>query len=102
MILSGEEPPLLSSLEVLEHLPRLVLLDAGLQNRVAHGMALPRSEWPESWSDRLAGIKTETEILLLDGADNLLALARLSDCGNNDSVDSGLRMSRVMKAAGSD
>jgi len=102
MILSGEEPPLLSSLEVLDHLPRLVLLDAGLQNRVAHGMVLPRSEWPESWSEHLTGIRAETEIMLLDEADNLLALARLSGCGNNDSVDCGLRMSRVMKAAGSD
>ena len=65
-------------------------------------MALPRSEWPNSWSEYLSGIRAETEIMLLDEADNLLALARLSACGDDDDDDCSLRMSRVMKAAGSD
>lgn len=95
LIDAGENPPLISPLKVLGHLPKLRLADAGLKKRVAHGMALGRAEWPDSWSETLAVIMPETEIMLVDESEKLLALARLS----GRAGDYSLRMSRVMQTA---
>jgi len=102
LVISGGKSPLLTCREVLSHLPHLQITDSELKNRVAHGMVLLKSQWPDSWLEELAGITAETEIMLLDEDGNLLALARLSGCGGDENEERGLRMSRVMKAAGSD
>ncbi|MCK5914645.1 MAG: tRNA pseudouridine(55) synthase TruB [Deltaproteobacteria bacterium] len=97
----GGELPLLSPLEVLDHLPRLQVTDLSLKNKIAHGMALPVAEWPETWSNILSGIEPEVEILLVDEAEKLMALARFNNCLDGAEGFCGLRMSRVLLPAGS-
>ncbi len=85
---AGESLPLLAPLEVLTHLPRLVISDIEIKEKIAHGMSVPLGEI----SVPLSVLKIKDEIALIDEAGTLLALARLSLEGETDE----LRMSRVM------
>lgn len=96
---AGEELPLLSPFTVLGHLPRLLISDVKLRDKIAHGMALSLAELPESSSTELLQIGTNVEIVLIDTADNLLALAQLQDSGDGDEAGKCLRMSRVLISA---
>lgn len=98
---AGSKVPLLSPLAVLDHLPRLQIADAKLQVKIAHGMALTLSELPDFSSSDLIGISPDIEILLVDAADNLLALARLQNATVGQAQGRCLRMSRVLIPAGS-
>ena len=89
---AGESLPMLAPLEVLTHLPRLVISASEIRERIAHGMAVPLSEISASVSE----LETEEEIALTDEAGTLLALARLNQEGETEE----LRMSRVMMAQG--
>jgi hypothetical protein len=64
-------------------------------------MALPLAELPDSISAELTGIGVGVEIMLVDAADNFLALARLHDSAAGAAADKCLRMSRVLISAGS-
>ncbi|MCD6533708.1 MAG: tRNA pseudouridine(55) synthase TruB [Deltaproteobacteria bacterium] len=85
---AGESLPMLTPLDVLTHLPRLVISDAKIRERIAHGMAVSCSEI----SAPMSVLPTEAEIVLTDEAGNLLALARLNLEGETEE----LKMSRVM------
>ena len=93
--------PLLSPLAALEHLPRLHILDENLKDKIAHGIALDLSELPDLGAVGLTEIGPDIEILLVDAADNLLALARLHDSDVGTIDGKLLRMSRVLISAGS-
>jgi tRNA pseudouridine55 synthase len=71
---AGESLPMLAPLEVLTHLPRLVIREAEIKEQIAHGMAVSLSEISASSAE----LETEEEIALIDEAGSLLALARLS------------------------
>jgi tRNA pseudouridine55 synthase len=101
LVAAGGKAPLLSPFKVLEHLPRLLVSDDILINKIAHGMALPLAELPDSISAELTGIGVDVEIMLVDAADNFLALARLHDSATGVVADKCLRMSRVLISAGS-
>ena len=85
---AGESLPWLAPLEVLTHLPRLVISEIKIKERIAHGMAVPLNEMSAS----LSGAEAEGEIALIDEAGTLLALARLNLEGETEE----LKMSRVM------
>lgn len=85
---AGENLPLLSPLEVLAHLPRLVISDSVIKERIAHGMSVSFGEF----LPQLPSLETEDEIALIDEAGTLLALARL----HSEDETEELRMSRVM------
>ncbi len=89
---AGESLPMLTPLEVLTHLPRLVISEIEIKECISHGMTVPLSEISAS----VSGLVTEEEIALIDEAGSLLALARLSLEGETEE----LRMSRVMMAQG--
>ena len=91
----NESLPLISPLEVLTHLPRIVIGDSAIKDKIAHGVAVPldRVSTPSPM------LNAKDEIVLVDGAGTLLALARLER--DNDSADEVLRMSRVMMPQGS-
>ena len=85
---AGESLPLLSPLEVLDHLPRLVIAEPGLRERIAHGMPVPLGEIAAP----LPVFDKKDEIVLIDETGTLLALAHQSPDEGSDE----LRMSRVM------
>ncbi len=89
-IAAGESLPLISPLEVLSHLPRIVVDESEIKEKISHGVAVPldRVSTP---SPILNG---RDEIVLVDETGTLLALARLDK--ENDSDNKELRMSRVM------
>jgi len=96
LVVNGGKAPLLSPVAVLAHLPRFPISDLKLQDKIAHGMALRLTELPSSSSADLIKIGSDVEILLVDTADNLLALARLQDSCSEDDNGKCLRMSRVL------
>ncbi len=87
---AGESMPLRSPLEFLGHLQTVVVADPKMQEKIAHGVALPLTESliPSS------GINLDEEVVLVDGVGTLLALARY-ECLENSS-EQELRMVRVM------
>ena len=85
---AGENLPLLAPLEVLVHLPRLVISDPEIKVRIVHGVPVPLGEISAS----LSILEAKGEIVLVDEVGTLLALARL----NPDEGSEELRMSRVM------
>ena len=90
---AGESLPLLSPLEVLSHLPRLVIAESGIKERIAHGMPVSLGEISAS----LPVLAAKAEVVLVDEAGTLLAVARLSrDESRPDEGAEELRMSRVM------
>ncbi|MCK5681749.1 tRNA pseudouridine(55) synthase TruB [bacterium] len=101
LVEAGGRLPSLSTQEVLSHLPSLVISDARLKNRVAHGMAVPVEDFPGLWTELLSGVAPEVEIRLVDEEAQLMALARLHKPQDAESGFCGLRMSRVLKSAGS-
>ena len=90
---AGESLPLIAPLEVLAHLPRLVISDPKMKERIAHGMSLSLRKI----STALPVLDAEAEVVLVDEAGTLLALAR----PNPDEGSEELRMSRVMMSQGS-
>ncbi len=100
-VADGGKASLLSPLAVLDHLPRLQISDDKLKDKIAHGIALDLAELPDCSFSGLADIGTDSEILLVDAGDNLLALARLYDSGAEAPDGKTLRMSRVLISAGS-
>ncbi len=86
---ANESLPLRPPLEYLDHLQRVVVNDREMREKIAHGMALPL--------DNLSApvrLNAETEVVIVDEAGTLLALARLEQCENG--LDEELRMCRVM------
>ena len=90
---------LLSPLAVLDHLPRMQISDDKLKDKIAHGIALDLAELPDCSSSSWADIGIDSEILLVDANDNLLALAHLYDSGAEAPDGKSLRMSRVLISA---
>ena len=89
---AGESLPLIAPLEVLSHLPRLVIIEPQIKEKIAHGMSVPLGEI----SAPLPGFDAEVEIVLVDDVGTLLALARLNPDGGEGEGIEELRMSRVM------
>ena len=85
---AGENLPWLTPLDVLTHLPRLVISEAEIKERIAHGMAVPLRKISAPSTELVA----EEEIALTDEVGTLLALARLNLEGETEE----LKMSRVM------
>ena len=81
--------PLRSPLEFLGHHQRLVVVEPGMQDKIAHGMALPLISITEA-----AGFDKEREVVIVDADGVLLAVARIETAENG--LDEELRMSRVM------
>ncbi|MCD6292518.1 MAG: tRNA pseudouridine(55) synthase TruB [Deltaproteobacteria bacterium] len=85
---AGEDLPWLAPLDVITHLPKLVVSESAIKDRIAHGRAVPLNEISAS----LTGLEAEAELVLIDESGTLLALARLNLAGENEE----LRMLRVM------
>ncbi len=88
----SESLPLISPLEVLTHLPRIVIGDSEIKNKIAHGMMIPLDLISMSSST----FNVKDEIVLVDEAGTLLAVARLNQDKESGSEIEELRMSRVM------
>ncbi len=102
LVAGGGLTPLLSPLEVLGHLPRLLISEDKLKDKIAHGRALSLTELPGVDLSVLTGIAASgVEILLLDDTDNLLALAHLQNTSAGEVQGECLRMSRVLISAAS-
>ncbi len=98
-VAAGGKAPLLVLPEVLGHLPRIVIADFDLKDKIAHGRALSLTELPEINPADLPEAGAAAEIMLLDADNNLLALARLQDSGRRGDKEKCLRMSRVLSAS---